>query len=200
MKLPPDWFGRWGTSVFSENTAIFSVWHFDLNLRAGYWWVAYVKAEMSHVMRLWFFSSPVNHSSNMHVQPSSGARYLIFGRTLRLLPYIMCEQCSLWQDCALRRLAWAFVGRLCDKYHNLMNSHESKWCSADAMENIVFFFSKANCVEKISLGQKQDFFFFFFFPFWPVSLKLSISLWAEPLKILQFGQKYVCVCNYHVHV
>ena len=22
-----DWFGRWGTSVFSENTATFSIWH-----------------------------------------------------------------------------------------------------------------------------------------------------------------------------
>ena len=30
------------------------------------------------------------HSSNAHTQPSSGATCLIFGRTLRLLPYFMC--------------------------------------------------------------------------------------------------------------
>ena len=29
-------------------------------------------------------------SSNTHAQPSSGARCLIFGPTLRLLPYFMC--------------------------------------------------------------------------------------------------------------
>ena len=37
--------------------------------------------------------SPVNNSvsdaSNAHAQPSSGARCLIFGWTLRLLPYFM---------------------------------------------------------------------------------------------------------------
>ena len=36
------------------------------------------------------FRPPKSHSSNAHAQPSSGARCLIFGRTLRLLPYFMC--------------------------------------------------------------------------------------------------------------
>ena len=36
------------------------------------------------------FRPPKTHSSYAHVQPSSGARCLIFGRTLRLLPYFMC--------------------------------------------------------------------------------------------------------------
>ena len=30
-------------------------------------------------MRLWYFLPSVNHSSNAHVQPSRGARCLIFG-------------------------------------------------------------------------------------------------------------------------
>ena len=36
------------------------------------------------------------HSSNAHAQPSNGDRRLIFGRTLRLLPYFMCanNECS----------------------------------------------------------------------------------------------------------
>ena len=44
----------------------------------------------------------------------------------------VCKQRRLWQDCAdvqarsgktlrMRRLTWAFVGHLCDKYHNLMS-------------------------------------------------------------------------------
>ena len=51
-----------------------------------------------------------------------GARCQIFGRTLRLLRYLMCanSQCSgetVW----MRSLAWAFAVRLCDKHHNLMS-------------------------------------------------------------------------------
>ena len=45
-------------------------------------------------------------------------RCLIFGRALRLLPYVMCTNRErLWQDKA--RLA--FSGHLCDKYHNRMS-------------------------------------------------------------------------------
>ena len=36
------------------------------------------------------FRPPLTHSSNAHAQPSNGARCLIFGRTIRLLPYFMC--------------------------------------------------------------------------------------------------------------
>ena len=78
-------------------------------------------SQMSQLMRLWYFLSSVN-CSNAHVQPSSGARCLIFGLTLHLLPYLMCVNSegsgeSVW----MRRLAWAFAGRLCDKYRNLMS-------------------------------------------------------------------------------
>ena len=49
------------------------------------------------------------------MQPSSGARYLIFGRTLPLHPYLMCANSEGSGETArMRRLAWAFAGRLCD--------------------------------------------------------------------------------------
>ena len=68
------------------------------------------------------FRPPQTHSSNAHAQPSSGARCLIFGRTLHLLPYFMCANSEDSGETArMRRLAWAFAGRLCDKYHNLMS-------------------------------------------------------------------------------
>ena len=68
------------------------------------------------------FRPPWTHSSNTHVQSSSGDRCLIFGRTLRLFPYFMCANSEGSGETArMRRLAWAFVGRLCGKYHNLMS-------------------------------------------------------------------------------
>ena len=70
-------------------------------------------------MRLWYFSSSVTYSSNVHAQPSSGARCLTFGRILQLLPYFMCATAKALAR--LRRLTSAFAGRLCDKYHNLMS-------------------------------------------------------------------------------
>ena len=67
------------------------------------------------------FRPPSTHSSNAHAQPSSVARCLNIGRTLRLFPYFMCANSEGSGETArLRRLAWAFAGRLCDKYHNLM--------------------------------------------------------------------------------
>ena len=46
----------------------------------------------------------------------------IFGWTLRLLPYFMCANSKGSGETArMCRLAWALAGRLCDKYHNLMN-------------------------------------------------------------------------------
>ena len=41
---------------------------------------------------------------------------------LRLLPYFMCANSEGSGETArMRRLAWAFAGRLCNKYHNLMS-------------------------------------------------------------------------------
>ena len=68
------------------------------------------------------FCPPLIYSSNTHAQPTNGAGCLIFGRTLHLLPYCMCANSEGSGETAqMRRLAWAFGGRLCDKYHNLMS-------------------------------------------------------------------------------
>ena len=57
----------------------------------------------------------------MHVQPSSGARCLIFGQTLHLLPYFMWANSEGSGETArMRRLTRAFARRLCYKYHNLL--------------------------------------------------------------------------------
>ena len=89
-------------------------------------------------MRLWYYSSLVTHSLNTHAQPSSGAKCLIFGRTFRLFPYFMCANSEGSSETArMRRLALAFAGRLCDKYHNLMS-----WLILQlTSENELFLFS-----------------------------------------------------------
>ena len=81
----------------------------------------YLYHSEAKLMRLWYFSSSVNSSSNVHALPSSQATCLIFGQTLRLLPYFMCANSE-----ALVRLGrctgspepWLVA---CDKYHNLMS-------------------------------------------------------------------------------
>ena len=68
------------------------------------------------------FRPQYTHSSNAHAQPSSGARCLIFGWTLHSLPYFMCANSEgSGETGSMHRLAWAFAGRLIDKYHNLMS-------------------------------------------------------------------------------
>ena len=58
----------------------------------------------------------------MHVQPSSGDRCLIFGQTHSLFPYFTCANSEGSGEIAwMCRLARAFAGRLCDKYHDLMS-------------------------------------------------------------------------------
>ena len=57
------------------------------------------------------------------MQPSNGARCLIFGRSLHLHPYFLCANSEgSGETVQMRRIARAFAGRLCDKYHAL--SHE----------------------------------------------------------------------------
>ena len=67
---------------------------------------------------------------NAHAQPSSVARYLIVGRTLRLLPYFMCANSEGSGETArMRRRACAFPGRHCDKFNNLMSWIVYSWMS-----------------------------------------------------------------------
>ena len=49
----------------------------------------------------------------MHAQPSDRARCLIFGQTLRPLPYFMCANSEgSGETVRMRKLTWAFAGRL----------------------------------------------------------------------------------------
>ena len=58
----------------------------------------------------------------MYAQPSSWARCLIFAWTVHLLSYFMCANSKGSGETAqTRRLALAFAGHLCDKYHNQMS-------------------------------------------------------------------------------
>ena len=73
----------------------------------GNWaWKRIMFEQMSHHVRLWYFSSIETHSSNAHAQPSTGARCLIFGWTLRRFPYFMCVNSEGSGETAwMRRLA-----------------------------------------------------------------------------------------------
>ena len=69
-----------------------------------------------------FILHKLTHSLNVHAQPSSGTRCLIFCQSLRLLPYFMCANSEFSGETAwMRRPSWAFAGRICDKYYNLMS-------------------------------------------------------------------------------
>ena len=92
---------------------------------------------LSHFMKLWYFSSSINpffkgactasrgkivHLFEPWLAKMSGARCLIFGRTLCLLPYFMCANSEGSSETAqMRRLFWTFAGCLCDKHHNHMS-------------------------------------------------------------------------------
>ena len=77
--------------------------------------------EPAHEIMALFVLRKLNLQWHMHNHPV-GARCLIFDRTLRLPPYFMCANSEGSGETArMLRLAWAFAGRLCDKYHNLMS-------------------------------------------------------------------------------
>ena len=82
------------------------------------------KEHMSQLIRFWYVSSPENSlfkracaalQSDFWSDPSSTS-----------ILYV-CKQQRFWRDRVDTRLAWAFAGRLCDKYHKLMiKSHASR--------------------------------------------------------------------------
>ena len=85
--------------------------------------------KLSHLMKLWYFLSSVN---SFFKRACSGAKCLISGRTLRLLPYFMCANSEGSGETAwMRRLAWAFTSRLCEKYHNVMS-----WLSCTTLRSL----------------------------------------------------------------
>ena len=53
---------------------------------------------------------------------------MIFGRALRLLAYFMyAHREGFGMTTQMRRLAWVFAGRLCDKYHKLARNNWDTW-------------------------------------------------------------------------
>ena len=82
--------------------------------------------------------------TRMRSHPINGARSLNFGRTLCVFPYFICANSEgSGETVQMCRLAWAFVGRLFDKYHNLMG-----W-----LLNIIIFTSY-RCSDKYVLRTK----------------------------------------------
>ena len=76
--------------------------------------------ELTHEIMALFVLRKFILQTHMRNQPVELC--LIFGGTLRLLPYFMCANSEGSGETArMRRLAWAFAGCLCDKYHNLMS-------------------------------------------------------------------------------
>ena len=66
----------------------------------------------------------------MYVQLPRGTRGLIFGVTIHLLPYFKYTSSeSSDKTGPMPRLIWAFVGRLCNKYQNLMCWHNFVLCA-----------------------------------------------------------------------
>ena len=72
-------------------------------------------------MRLWHFSSSVNSFFKCACAAIQwGCMSDVW--SFRLLPYFMCVNSEGYGETAwMCRLASAFAGRLCDKYHNLMS-------------------------------------------------------------------------------
>ena len=59
--------------------------------------------------------------THMHSHPV-GIDVWFLVRPYRLLPYFMCANSEgSSKTVRMRRLAWAFAGRLCDKYQNLLS-------------------------------------------------------------------------------
>ena len=161
---------------------------------------------LSQLMRFtWYFSSSLNSFfKRAHVQPSSGTRWLIFGRTIRLLPYFMCANSEGSGETArMRRLAWAFAGRLCDKHHNLMNYHIflTSWRFrrfSKSLENAKF------CMCDKTVSESNFLMFYSVFQFvksgWTHVQRSHIENWvldtvSKNFVILAFFDKNQHICN-----
>ena len=72
----------------------------------------------SQLMRLWHFSSSVNSFFSCACTVGLDVYFLVG-------PFVYFhtsfERTAMAETARMRRLAWAFTGRLCDKYHNLMS-------------------------------------------------------------------------------
>ena len=83
--------------------------------------------EPAHEIMALFVSNKLILQTRMRSHPV-GLDVWFFGQTLCLFPYFMCAKSEGSGETArMRRLAWAFAGRLCDKYQNwLKYCYDSK--------------------------------------------------------------------------
>ena len=90
----------------------------DWKLRIG----CIILSHLSHLMRLWHFSSSVNSFFKRACAAIQWSKMSDFwSDTSSTSILYVCEQRNSGGTAQMRRLAWAFAGRLCDKYHNLMS-------------------------------------------------------------------------------
>ena len=77
--------------------------------------LSWLRLYLSHLMRLWHFSSSVN---SFFKRACAAIQWI----GLRLIPYfIYTNGEGSGETARMPRLAWAFTGRLYDKYQNLMS-------------------------------------------------------------------------------
>ena len=109
--------------VFAGRTAMLLIFSWDssniLNqniVRRCFWCCSISREILAHfVLRKLIFQT------RMRIHPV-GLDVWLFGRTLLLLPFfIRANGEGSGETVRMHRLPWAFAGRLCDKYHNLMN-------------------------------------------------------------------------------
>ena len=93
-------------------------------------------------MRLWHLSPSVNSVSNTHAQQSTVVIRLIFGQTLRLLPYFMCansegsgERCAVSPEPSL--LAYAISTIISWAGSNIVSQQYCQWMEFGKMKNII---------------------------------------------------------------
>ena len=88
---------------------------FELQVQPQPGHIVEIDHEISHLMRLWYFSSSVNSFFKrcMRSHPVGLDVWFWVG------PFAYFHASCVWT--ARLWLAWAFVSRLCDKYHNLMS-------------------------------------------------------------------------------
>ena len=154
-----------------------------------------IDPKMSQLMRLWHLLTSVNSFFKGTCAAIQGARCLIFDLTLCLLPYLMCANSNGSEETVrMRRLAWAFAGRLYDKNHNLMSWLKRCrgwrfWCSAILLYELKTCKMSCHAIKptkwsvhpaktQISLGIR---------PVWSIFTVYSVGGWGP--KVSSCGQR-----------
>ena len=94
----------------------------DIDLPLQRLQLSLLRKNLSHVMRLWYFSSSVNSFFKRACAVIQwGLDVWFFVRHFVYFHMSYMRTTKALARLQMHRLAWAFAGRLCDKYHNLMS-------------------------------------------------------------------------------